>query len=224
MSDDQRYSFEHDGHELVGHLATPASLSHGGLPGLVICHGFPSLGNGAANAGQSYYELADRIAREMGWAVLAFNYRGCGDSGGDFSLAGWLSDIQKAAACVRALPDVRDVWLAGFGTGGALSICAAADDPTIRGVAAMAPPADFEDWASDPRRLLQHARELGAITTPGFPEDFDTWAKELRTIKAVDGAARLAPRPLLVVHGAEDDTVPTLDARVIADAHGEAEL
>ena len=33
-----------------------------------------------------------------------------------------------------------------------------------------------------------------------------------------------APGPLLVLHGADDDTVPALDARAVADAHGGAEL
>jgi putative redox protein len=32
------------------------------------------------------------------------------------------------------------------------------------------------------------------------------------------------PRPLLVVHGSDDEVVPSFDARVLADAHGSAEL
>ncbi len=30
--------------------------------------------------------------------------------------------------------------------------------------------------------------------------------------------------PLLVVHGSDDDLVPVFDARVLVDAHGDAEL
>jgi uncharacterized protein len=37
-------------------------------------------------------------------------------------------------------------------------------------------------------------------------------------------ASQYAPRPLLVVHGSEDEAVPPFDARVLADAHGSAEL
>ncbi len=37
-------------------------------------------------------------------------------------------------------------------------------------------------------------------------------------------APRLAPRPLLVAHGSDDDLVPLFDARVLADAHRGAEL
>src|SRR3546814_14890501 len=46
----------------------------------------------------------------------------------------------------------------------------------------------------------------------------------MRLTKAVDGAHRLHPRALLVVHGSADDLVPDFDARVIADAHTAAEL
>jgi fermentation-respiration switch protein FrsA (DUF1100 family) len=33
-----------------------------------------------------------------------------------------------------------------------------------------------------------------------------------------------APRPLLLVHGADDDIVPAIDARALADCHGSADL
>ncbi|MEZ5143560.1 MAG: alpha/beta hydrolase [Acidimicrobiales bacterium] len=116
------------------------------------------------------------------------------------------------------------MWLAGFGTGGAVAVCAAAQEPSVMGVAAVAAPADFDDWAGHPRRLLQHAREVGAMPDPSFPPAFDRWARELREIRAVAGVQQLAPRPLLVLHGSEDDAVPVFDARVLADAHGEADL
>ena len=45
---------------------------------------------GAATSGQTYPELAERLAADTGWVVLAFNFRGTGASEGNFSLAGWL--------------------------------------------------------------------------------------------------------------------------------------
>ena len=81
------------------------------------------------------------------------------------------------------------MWLAGFGTGGALALCAAAADPQVRGVATLGAPADFDDWASHPKRLLEHAREVGIITDPTFPADVDAWTRELRELRAVACAA-----------------------------------
>jgi uncharacterized protein len=156
--------------------------------------------------------------------VLVFNFRGCGDSEGDFSLRGWLDDLLAAARFLRQVEGVRGVWAAGFGTGGALSVCAAAADPEIRGVAAVAAPADFDDWASHPRRLLQHARDTGIIRSPTFPAAFEAWAREIRDVRAVAAISHVAPRSVLILHGSDDDLVPVFDARVLADAHGDADL
>lgn len=209
---------------LVGHLARPRGRSSAGRPGLVLTHGLPPATAGAVDAGKDLAELADRIASNLGWVVLALRLRGAGGSEGDFSLGGWRADVQAGLAALRARPDVAGSWLAGFGTGGGLAVCAGADDPEVVGVAALAAPADFDDWASHPRRLLQHTREIGIISSPGFPPQPEQWTRELREIRPVASAPALAPRPLLVVHGADDEAVPQFDARVLADAHGSAEL
>jgi putative redox protein len=62
------------------------------------------------------------------------------------------------------------------------------------------------------------------VPDPGFPPDLDAWSRPLRELRAVAHAPQLVPRPLLVAHGSDDDLVPAFDARVIADAHGAAEL
>lgn len=209
-------------HTLAGTLVRPTRA--GPSPGLILCHGFPGGSTGAALAGQSYIELAELIADRLGWTVLAFNYRGCGESEGQFSLAGWGDDVGAAVAHMRGLDFVTGVWVAGFGTGGALAIAAAAHDGEVRGVASVGTPADFSDWAANPRRLLEYARSLGAIRNGSFPEDFREWSEELKAVSAEESAARVAPRPLLIVHGTDDELVPSIDARAIADAHGSAEL
>lgn len=191
---------------------------------MVLVLGYPSfLPTGERAGAWLLTELADRIAHEMGWVALTFAFRGCGASAGDFSLAGWLDDVAAATRHVRE-HTVNGVWLAGFGTGGSLAICAGAADESIRGVAALGAPADFDDWANNPRRLLLHSRKMGLIRDPEFPPAMDAWSRPLRQISAVNCVAELSPRPLIVMHGADDDLVPVFDARVIGDAHGDAEL
>ena len=216
--------FESEGLRLAGHLAMPRRARGSTAPGLVIAHRFPAEREGSALSGRSFPELADRIAAELGWVVLVFNFRGCGASEGSFSLGGWLADLRAATELVRGTEDVRSVWLAGFGTGAALAICAGAADPGVAGVAAVSAPADFDDWASHPRRLIEHAREVGIMPNPPSGSAYDRWVRQLRGVRTVTCAEHLAPRPLLVLHGSDDEAVPVFDARVLADAHGSADL
>jgi putative redox protein len=219
------HHFPSGGHLLAAHLSRPPARSDvTSVPAVVLAHGYPSDVYTAEQAAAALPELADRISSEMGWLALAVAFRGCGTSEGNFSLAGWLDDLIAAVSHLEATEPVSGVWLAGFGTGGALAICAAAEQPSILGVAALGAPADFDDWATHPRRLLEHAREVGIIRDPSFPASVDSWARELRELSAVAYAPKLAPRPLMVVHGSDDDLVPVFDARVIVDAHGDAEL
>ena len=219
---DRRFTV--DGIDLAAHLARPQQLQTRGQPGLVIAHGFPAEAGGGIASTASFPELADRVAADAGWAALAFACRGVGESAGDFSLDGWLRDLQGAIGHLRESVACDGIWIVGFGTGGALALEAGAADEEIRGVAAIATPADFEDWARSPRKLLVTAREIGVITDEEFPDSMDDWAEGLRSVRAADAAGRFAPRELLVVHGSDDESVPVFDSRAVADAHGSADL
>ncbi len=212
------------GASLVAHLALPRTAPGVAVPGVVLSHGFPSAPGEGGDPAASHPELAERIAAELGYCALAYSARGCGGSDGEFSPAGWLDDQIAAARYLADLDDVWGVWLVGFGTGGALAISAATQLPWVRGVAVLATPADFHDWAAHPRRLAQHARDQGILGSGATPRAVDRWAGELRQLSATDAADRYGDRPLLVVHGVDDDVVPSFDARVIADANGAAEL
>lgn len=221
-----------DGVVLEGHLA-PGQGSKPG-PGLLLLHGFPSGSLSAENVGKDQPELADRIAIEMGWTVLSIRFRGCGSSTGDFSLNGWIDDARAGLAHLRSVmrpepshtigDENEALWLVGFGTGGVVGLNAAADNDMVAGAALVAAPADFDDWAQAPERLLAHAHEVGAIKTPSFPADLGAWKAELSEVRATAAAESFSPRPMLVLHGSEDDAVPSFDARMVADAHGAAEL
>lgn len=216
------HRFSVDGITLFGHLARPSG-SRGSRPGVVVCHGFPSGHGGGPKSAHTYPQLADRIAEDVDAVVLAFNFRGCQPSEGMFSMAGWRNDLAAAVGHLAGQPGVEGIALVGFGTGGALAICAGADDDRVQSVAALGAPADFAGWANAPRQLLARARELD-ILGGKEPPSFDLWARGLKEVDPVKAAAAFAPRPLLVMHGGEDELVPTLDARLLADAHGGADL
>lgn len=213
-------TIQSDGLRLGAHLARPQA--GGAAPGVVLCHGFPTGPRGAATSAATYPDLADRIAGHTGWTALAFNLRGTGTSEGDFSVGGWLDDLRAAVGVLDDDADVTGVWIAGIGEGGTLALCEAADDPRVRGVATLGAPASLGEWAREPARFLEHARRVGMIHRRDFPPDAAAWARDAGRVDAVAAARRLAPRPLLVVHGSGDDRVGADDARALSDAAGAA--
>jgi putative redox protein len=216
-------SFVSGGLVLRRYLARPAGKS-GRLPALILCHGFPVGPIDARQSAGTFPQLIDRIANEMNWVAMTFTFRGCGQSEGDFSLQGWVDDLRAAISHLVAEADPAGVWLVGAHTGGSVAVCVAAADPRVRGVALLGARADFDDWAQQPRRLLEHAREVGAVRNTRFPPSLEEWGREFRRFRPVDAASRVAPRPMLVIHGDDDESVPASDARQLAQAHGSAEL
>jgi putative redox protein len=191
---------------------------------VILCHGFPIGPIDARRSAGTFPQFVDRIAHDLGYVGMTFNFRGTGTSTGDFSLQGWVDDLRTAIDYVVSETSPSSVVLIGTNTGGSIAICVAADDPRVRAAALLSPRADFDDWADNPRRFLDHARDIGAITMPGFPASFDEWSRAFRRFRPIEAARRFAPRPLLVMHGDDDESVPTTDARQLATAHGSAEL
>ncbi len=212
-----------------GALSLPRYLAQPGgntaaLPGVIMCHSFPFGPFDARHSASSFPELMDRLANELGFAAMCFTFRGCGETEGDFSLQGWIEDLQAAIDHMIEQTNPTGLWLVGSNTGGSVAMCVAADDPRIRGCALLGPRADFDDWADQPRKFLDHCRSVGSVRTPLFPKNFDEWTRELGRYRPVSAAQRFAPRPLLLLHGDDDESVPATDTRQLAESHGAAEM
>jgi putative redox protein len=200
--------------------ANYSAASGSGRHAIVLVHGFPLPGMGEAAPSYGYPQLAVRLAGETGAAVLSVDLRGTGESEGDFSLHGWRADLGRGVSHVRQLAGVEKVWLVGFAAGASLAIWVAAADPSIAGVAAFAPPSEFVDRGTDPRRLLAQARASGLVRSRDFPPDVHAWYREMRDARPAQTVASIPPRPLLIVHGSNDQVVPLADSRELAEAAG----
>ena len=209
---------EADGLTLEATLARPSGLTR--TPGLVLCHGLPSGPRGASTYAATYPELADRISRDSGWTVLTLSFRGSGGSPGNFSIEGWRHDLRAAVEMLDARDDINGVWIVGSSLGGSIAICEAALDDRVRGVATWGAPASLREWVREPGQFVTHAHEVGLIADAEYPEDRDAWELEVAALDPVAAAAKLAPRPLFVMHGSDDDVVPLSDARALVDAAG----
>ena len=174
-----------DGVRLRAVLATPAAAAP--TRGLVLCHA--PLAAGAPPSDASYADLANSLAAASGWTVLTFDFRSARSA--TPVLSEWLQDLRVAVAHLRGLETVSGVWVAGFSVAGALALCLAGEDETIRGVATFGAPAEFDDWVID----AGTARPLQSIS-------------------------KIPPRQVLLVQGDADDVVALADARALADAAG----
>ncbi len=203
----------------VGVLRSYTTLTAPGSPPapvVLLCHELPRAPSEAADTSMAFPPLADRMALESGFRVVVGMLRGAGGSAGDFSASGWLEDL--AFLLDREVGPDRPVWLIGFGLGGAVALRTAAGDERVRGVATLAAPANLTSWISDPESLLDRCRRTGVITTAGYPPDVAAWMADLAALDPLEAAGHLDGRPLLVVHGTEDDEIPTAAARELADA------
>lgn len=149
MREDQVH-FYSEGSQVAGVLRRPPG--QGPFPGIVQGPGW--LGLKDAKLYLPYHEALT----EAGFAVLIFDYRGFGDSGGDrntLSPALQLEDLVNAVTYLQTRDDIADDRIGVFGsggTGGGNAVLLAAHDRRVRCAVSQVPVADGEDWLRRMRR------------------------------------------------------------------------
>jgi fermentation-respiration switch protein FrsA (DUF1100 family) len=205
---------------IVGQLFLPDEKARYRM--VCLCHGAPS-GNEPEPGDGGYPALAEQICRE-GLAAFFFNFRGAGDSGGNLDLAGWTRDLQTALNFLWGLDNIdkAHLYLVGFSAGAAVSIYVASKDERVSGLAACACPAEITPFTGDNKweTLIENFRNIGAIRDDDFPPSVAEWVEGCRQVNPERHIAGIAPRPLLLVHGSLDQTVPVDHAHRLYEIAG----
>jgi len=131
---EQSVTFESGGATLQGVLHLPSDAK-GARAAILSCHGF-----GGSSRGAGHPQLARALER-AGYAVLRFDFRGCGESGGErgrIICEEEVEDVRNAVTFLQSRPavDADRVGLIGTSLGGAVVIYAAAVDARIKVCAA----------------------------------------------------------------------------------------
>lgn len=132
---EEHFFFENNGERIFGVLYRPSEELQ---TGMVFCHPF-------AEERQEAHRVLVSSARRLadaGYAVLRFDYRGTGDSDGEFGDYGVndrLSDIFKAMEVLKEKTGVRKVGLLGLRLGATLAILVAKEKSDVKFLVLWAP-------------------------------------------------------------------------------------
>jgi pimeloyl-ACP methyl ester carboxylesterase len=129
----ERVTFESDGLQLVGIVHLPEDRAPGERrPAIIMMHGFGANKDGGP-------EWACRQFERSGYVALRFDYRGCGESGGERGRVLPLEEVADARNAItyiaaRQEVDGERIALCGSSLGGGVAVQAAAVDPRATAV------------------------------------------------------------------------------------------
>ncbi len=203
-------TLENQGQKIFAILHRPLHLK-APYPAMVICPGF---GGNKCGKFRLFVTLGRELAKR-GIASLRFDYRGAGDSEGEFSEMTLEGKISDTLACLDFLAkegqiDARRLGLMGRSLGGVIAILAARRFPLIKSLVLWAPVFNSDPWRQlweavksrshdfQQQELLRHL----PIHVPSlaFLQQFFriNIKKELEELKEI---------PLLHIHGELDQIV-----------------
>lgn len=205
---------ENEGLKLFGIFHRPHATPP--FPALLICHG---LGGHKAGKYRLYVTLAEQLCK-AGFAVFRFDFRGSGDSEGDFSdmtIESEVSDAMVAFRYLKSRPDVdpKRVGLFGRSVGGMVGLIAASRLGWVKSIGLWAPVYDGNPWYEQYQRLHsedvppEHREERMRINGQVPGKEFFV---ELFGLHMDDNLKRLDSVPMMHIHGDQDRIVTAYHA------------
>jgi dienelactone hydrolase len=204
-------TFESAGQQVVGILHVPDHVS-GPRPGVLFCHGF----TGNKQETHRLFVQTARALMKEGIVSLRFDFRGSGDSAGEFSEATIRGELEDARVALRFLqsrpetdPDLTGV--VGMSMGGAIAALLLGESPDVKAVVLWSAVADTV--AAVKRKGGPGA--AGQLLVKGYV-DLNGWAvgrafiEELAAARPLESVVKCAA-PFLLIHGEADEAVPVAD-------------
>lgn len=200
-------SFVNQGQKILGVVHRPDGPPGALYPGVVICHGFTGQ---KIEPHRLFVKLAEELASQ-GCLALRFDFRGSGDSEGEFHQVTFddeVSDAQRAIDyLVAAEPvDPERLGIVGLSLGGAVAACASGRDPRLKTTVLWAAVADptllgTDRWKESPWMPEHDAWDLGGLLVG---------RRFIESVAQSRPAAEIqnARGPVLILHGDQDPVVP----------------
>ncbi len=201
------HDFANEGQRIAGtlHLRDDA----GPHPGVVLCHGFTGM---RLEAHFLFVKMSGALER-AGFASLRFDFRGSGESEGEFRDMTVETEVSDAVAAVDvfcAMPEIDEkrVGLIGLSLGGFVAACTTGLEARVKSTVLWSAVADLPGTMSrllggEARRLLEADGYMdigGHALGKGFLDRVDV----LDPLELITKSSQ----PLLIVHGTADESVP----------------
>jgi alpha/beta superfamily hydrolase len=204
----ERLIFKSAGDKLIGAIHKPSEMKE--LPhAVLVLHGFPGMA-------PILNDIVSSLC-QSGFAPMAFHYRGCWGSGGDYSFLGALRDTQKALDLLvdRGDLDITNLSIIGHSFGGLIAMLMTTKNDIVKNVAALCPVANMKAELTSHRAKTILKKGLPFVS--GFPMskaavEWETLSKQYDPIFYVE---KIAPRPFLLIHGDKDDIIPLNCSKVL---------
>lgn len=200
--------FENEGEQLVGMVHEPAE-GGGAKPGVMMLHGFT--GN-RIEQHQLFVKTARKLA-QTGFYVLRFDFRGSGESQGQFSrmtVSGEISDALAAISWfkINTGVDPNKIAILGLSMGSCVAAYTAVQSDVKALVFWSGVAKTVEVFAQNtPYEVMRNqAKQAGYIDFKGWQVGF-SFIDELHSLDPLEVVQEYAG-PTLVVHGSEDLVVP----------------
>lgn len=201
-------TFEVRNQQLVGMLHLPAG--RGRFPVALLLHGFTGT---KVEAHRMFVKLSRALARN-GVACLRFDYRGSGDSAGEFEQMTIRSEIADSLEAIRFLArhkriNSRRLALIGLSMGGAVaSHVVARERNRVKSLVLLAPVAEGAGILDD----LSTPEAVSSLAETGITDHEGNlvgmpFIRQFADMKPLREVAK-CKCPVLIVHGNRDETVP----------------
>lgn len=178
-------------------------------PAVLFCHGYAGSKMGSQ---RMFVRMAEKMTQQ-GMIALRFDYRGSGDSEGDFqnmTLASEVEDTMAALEYLMSHPLVNGdkIGILGRSLGGVVAIKTAALFGKAKSVALWSPVFDASPWMGELDTFFQ--KTDGEITSAPVVKGHlsnTTFLNEFVNLQMEKELLDLSNIPLFLLHGEKDETV-----------------
>ncbi len=213
-----------DGIRLHSKLDMPQGWNEGDkCPLAIIIHGF------TGHMEETHIKAVAKTFNELGIASLRVEMYGHGGSDGAFrnhNLFKWLNEAMTVTDYAKQLDFVTDLYICGHSQGGLTTVMLAGMKPDdFRAALPLSPAVHIEKGAKE-------GNMLGSVFDPlHIPEELEVSGRKLsgnyiRAAQMLDigGAIDRFTKPVLIVHGDEDEAIPVSSSAEAAERYNDCRL